>query len=186
MNILVIDNGTIRLKELKTLLRDNKVKIIGFQKLDNVNIENFDLIVLSGSSSFPVVGNEAQYKQEIDLIKNSTKPIVGICLGFELIGFAYGTELVEMQSKEKGIIDLKVTSSNKIFKKLPNFSVYESHRWVIKKLPADLVELARSKDGIEAIKHKNRKVYGFQFHPEMFIEETCGDEIFNNLLKVLE
>jgi anthranilate/para-aminobenzoate synthase component II len=42
----------------------------------------------------------------------------------------------------------------------------------------------RSKDGIEAIKHRTRPIYGVQFQPEKFIEPTCGRDIFNNFLKL--
>jgi len=186
MNILIVDNGTTRLAEIKLLLQKDNIKTINFGRISSENIENFDLIILSGGSQFPVFGNETLYKDEIDLIKKSTKPIIGICLGFELIGYAYGAELIEIEKKENGIINLRTARSNQIFKNLPNFYVYEAHRWAIKKLPADLVELARSKDGIEVIKHRSRKLYGFQFHPEMVTEKTCGDEIFNNLLNILK
>lgn len=186
MNILLIDNGTIRQAELRSLLRENDIETIEFDQISSTSIENFDLLILSGSSQFPILSNAARYKHEIDLIKNCTKPIIGICLGFELIGYAYGARLIEMPDRENGIIDLEVTNSSGIFNNLPNFHIYESHRWVIKDLPADLVELARSKDGIEIVKHRDRKLYGFQFHPEMFVNKTCGDEIFNNLLAVLK
>lgn len=187
MNILLIDNGTIRLSELKSLLRGNRVKIIKFDKIKSITIKDFNLIILSGSSShLPILGNQSLYKDEIWLIRNAAVPIIGICFGFELIGYAYGAELKELKTREKGIIKIQVTNPDSIFHNLPNFDVYESHRWVIKKLPKDLIELARSKDGIEAIKHKTKKIYGFQFHPEMFTERTCGDEIFRNLLNSLK
>ncbi|MBU1164008.1 gamma-glutamyl-gamma-aminobutyrate hydrolase family protein [Patescibacteria group bacterium] len=185
MNILLIDNGTSRLTKLYDLLKGNKTTTIEFGKINSINIENFDLIILSGSKHISVIGNEHLYKNEIDIIKNTNKPIIGICLGFELIGYAYGVELLKMEKKEKGIIKLLVSEPNSIFSGLPNFQVYEAHRWVIKKTPDDFIELARSKDGVEAIKHKSRKLYGFQFHPEMFVEKTCGDEIFKNTLEVL-
>src|SRR3989339_958003 len=129
MNILLINNGTIRLAELKSLLQNHKVEVIEFCTLDTINTEKFNLIILSGSTTYPILGNESLYKQEIDLIKNSKKPIIGICLGFELIGYVYGAELEIMQNKEKGIVDIQTTDTNDIFKNLPNFSVYESHRW---------------------------------------------------------
>jgi len=185
MNILIIDNGTIRLSQLKTLLKKHSCKTVKLGKFDSENAAGFDLIVLSGSSQLPILSNKSLYNKEIDLIKNSKKPIIGICLGFELIAYAYGSKIKRMRKKEKGIIEIQASESNGMFKNMPNFSVYESHRWVVKELSSDLVELARSRDGIEAIKHRKRKLYGFQFHPEMFTEKTYGDEIFNNLLGYL-
>jgi GMP synthase (glutamine-hydrolysing) len=185
MKVLIINNKTKRLAQLKKLLKKDKFEIIKLGEVVMVDASEYDLIILSGSSKFSIIGNEDLYRGEIDLIKSSKAPIIGICLGFELISHAYGASLSKVQRKRKGIVDIQVTHPSDIFENLPNFKVYESHRWVVNKLPDTLVELARSKDGIEAIKHKSRQVYGFQFHPEMFAEKTCGDEIFNNLLKNL-
>jgi len=45
--------------------------------------------------------------------------------------------------------------------------------------------MIKSRDGFEVIKHSTKPVYGFQFHPEMFEDKTCGDEIFKNTLGLL-
>ena len=66
---------------------------------------------------------------------------------------------------------------------MPNLKVYGAHNWKIDKVPENFIVLAESDNCIQIIKHKNREIYGFQFHPEMFIDETCGNEIFENLLK---
>ena len=186
MNILITDNGTLRLAELTKLLKGNEYQIVSVDKLDTIDTQSFDLIILSGSSKFPIFGNEDLYKNEVDLIKKSDVPIIGICLGFELIGYAYGARLEAMDHKKREVVKIQTTQPSQIFDNLPNFRVYKAHRWVIKELPTELVELARSSDGVEVIKHKNRKIYGFQFHPEMLPDETCGDEIFNNLLSMIQ
>jgi hypothetical protein len=64
MHILIIDNETIRLRELKSLLNYNTYKII---KPKNININKtgiFDLIILSGGSKIPVIGNNETYKTQ--------------------------------------------------------------------------------------------------------------------------
>lgn len=43
-----------------------------------------------------------------------------------------------------------------------------------------------SKDGVEIIKHKQKIIYGFQFHPEMFPDQTQGDELFANLINLVQ
>ncbi len=186
MNFLIIDNGTVRISELQKLLKNHTYESVKLGNIDLSTVDKFDIVILSGSSKFPIFGNEDLYKNEVNLIKNNTKPIIGICLGFELIAYVFGAELKKVDKKIRGIVDISIVEPSELFLQLPNFSVFESHRWVIKKSPEDFVTLAVSKDGIEAFRHKNRKLYGFQFHPSVFTDKTCGDEIFNNLLSVME
>lgn len=185
MKILVVDNGTKYRRQIQRLLNGNKIKVVRYNSINLGLVNQYDLMVLSGGRPFPVVGNEKLYQKEINLIKNFQKPIIGICLGFELIAYAFGAHLEFFHQKEKGIIELEIVAPDPIFKNIPNVKVFENHRWVIKRLPDCLLELAHSKDGIEVFKHKKRLIYGFQFHPEMFVEKTCGDEIFKNVFNIM-
>jgi GMP synthase-like glutamine amidotransferase len=188
MNILIINNGTSHIEELKRLVDGEKVEVVEFGKINSINYKNFDLIILSGSSHFPILSLSHQelYPQEIELILNSEKPILGVCLGFELIAYAFGATMNRLNFKELGIVKIRPTNNSPLFKDIPSFEVYEAHRWTINEVPIGFDELARSKDGVEVFQHKNRKVFGFQFHPEMFVEKTCGDEIFYNLLNLIK
>lgn len=186
MRILLINNKSKYLPALKKLLKKENLRVIRPQEIDFFKIDNFDLIILSGGHHFSVMGHQEKYKKEINLVKNSKKPILGICLGFQLIARAFEGKLVRLPRKKKGLIEIKILQKDKIFKNLPNFKVYESHRWALKELPPDLIGLASSKNGFEVIKHKNRTIYGFQFHPEMFLKRTCGDEIFYNFFNLVK
>ncbi len=186
MKVLIIDNGTSYLQQLENLLSKHAFQVIKYSEIGSVDLNDFDAIILSGGHAFTVEGHTAQLEKEIDLVKESTRPIFGICFGFEVIAQAFGAKLELMKSKEHGILDIEVIESDDIFLNINSFQVFESHRWVVKELPKDFISLARSKDGIEAIKHKTRPVYAVQFHPEMFTEESCGDEIFNNFLNIIQ
>ncbi|MCX6717056.1 MAG: gamma-glutamyl-gamma-aminobutyrate hydrolase family protein, partial [Candidatus Taylorbacteria bacterium] len=156
--ILIIDNSTSYLNNLKQLFSEHNLTIISFSEIDLEKINNFDLIILSGGSKFPVIGNEKLLQKEFKLIKESKKPIFGICFGFEIIASAFGATLKRMELKEKGIINIEILQEDIIFKNLPNLEIYESHRWVVESTGEDLIALAKSKDGIEAIKHKERQI----------------------------
>jgi len=182
---MIVDNGTSYLKKLKTLLVDNELKIIESTHVSSINQNENDLIILSGGHGFPVMDKQNPYAHEIELVKNSTGPILGICLGYEIIAHAFGAKLELMEGREKGLLEISPIGEDALFKNITNFSVYESHRWIVKQLPSELIGLATSKDGYEIIKHENRPIFGFQFHPEMFTEQACGDEIFRNFLEVI-
>ncbi len=182
MHILIIDNGTSYLKQLEKLLSGHTVQVIKYSEIDTFKPDDFDAIILSGGHVFTVDGNDEQLQKEMALIKNSTRPIFGICFGFEVIAHAFGAKLELMENKEHGILDIEVMEPDDIFLKISFFQVFESHRWVVKEAPKDFIALARSKDGIEAIKHKTKPIYAVQFHPEVFLDKSCGDEIFYNFL----
>ncbi len=186
MRILIIDNGTSYLPQLKKLVANHIFEVAEYSKIDSASAENFDAIVLSGGHSFPVSGNSERLQKEISLVKNSKKQIFGICFGFEVIAEALGAKLELMQIKEQGILDIQVVSPDEIFLNIPNFQVFENHRWIVKEPASEMLVLARSKDGIEAFKHKTKPIYAVQFHPEMFVEKSCGDEIFYNFLNSIK
>ncbi|MCR4328733.1 MAG: gamma-glutamyl-gamma-aminobutyrate hydrolase family protein [Patescibacteria group bacterium] len=186
MKVLIVDNGTSYLPQLENLLIGSLSRAIKYSEIDSIDADDFDAVVLSGGHGFPVSGNEERLQKEISLVIDSKKPIFGICFGFEVVARAFGAKLELMQNKERGILDIQVVVPDELFLNIQNFQVFESHRWVVKEPAEDLMVLARSKDGVEAIKHKTRPIYGVQFHPEMFVEKTCGSEVFHNFLNVIK
>ncbi len=186
MKLLIINNGTSYLPQLKSLLANHNCQVIKYTEIDTINTKDYDATILSGGHDFTVNGNEDRLSMEFDLVINSTKPILGICFGFEIIARAFGSTLVSLPSKEQGIIEIEVVEPNEIFLNIPNFKVFENHRWVIKDATKEISILARSKDGIEAFKHKTKPIYAVQFHPEMFVEKSCGAEIVDNFLNLVK
>lgn len=180
MNVLIIDNGTRHLGRLKNLLKSNNLTIINFT--DKIISQNFDLAILTGNSIFPLFFNQDLYNDQINLVKNSNKPIIGICFGCELIAYALGAKIEKLNHKVKGIKQIEILDNSIDITTQNNFNVYESHGWAITELNEILTGLAKSKFGYEIIKHKNKPIFGLQFHPEMFVEETLGDEIFTKIL----
>lgn len=190
MHILVVDNGSTYLSALKRLLSPHSFEIVSYDSLranlDHPPLTQYDLTILSGGHAFSVVGNEDKSKPEIDLILTSKTPLLGICLGFELIAAAFGARLIHLPLKQKGLTRLTPVTSSPLFDNLTHLDVYESHRWVVKNPGSELLALARSVSGIEIIRHNNKLIYGFQFHPEMFPDQSQGDEMFANFLRIVE
>jgi len=183
MRVLLIDNDSVLLQKLEALIPGKEI-VRAWDDLSSVDANDFDLIVLSGGSRFGVMDGETRLKSEIELIKNSKKPIIGICFGCELIVHAFGGVLEKMKTTEKGIIKIKAIKNDPIFSGIKEFEVYEHHRWHISKMPKDFIILAESANSIEAIKHNTLPIYGLQFHPENFRDKTDGDKIFMNIFNL--
>jgi GMP synthase (glutamine-hydrolysing) len=177
MRILLIDNGTTLLNKLKQLIPGDEI-VHTYDDFDK-DTNNFDLVILSGGSKYQLVRNENVFEREINFIRNTTKPVIGICFGYELITLAFGATLKELPENKKGIYEIEIIDEDLGTRKI---KVFESHRWVVDRLPGVFDVLAISEDGPEIIKHKEKFIYGLQFHPENFTEETEGDELFLKLL----
>lgn len=182
MKVLLIDNGTKHLARLKRLLNGNILKTVGLFS-EYPNFENYDLIILSGGSVVSIAGSPESFVQETKMVRESKTPIIGICQGCEIIATAYGSKLKFLDHKTKGVkkVHLEIESEN--FPK--NVDVYEAHHYAIKTLGPDLVELAKSNDGVEMLKHKTKEIYGMQFHPEMLVNATFGDELFKYVVSLV-
>lgn len=123
----------------------------------------------------------------VDVIKGLAGkiPILGVCLGHQSIGYAFGGDIVRAGKLMHGKTS-KITHDGKgVFKGLPNpFQATRYHSLVIKKetLPDCLVVTATSEDGeIMGVRHKTLAVEGVQFHPESILTES-GKDLLRNFL----
>lgn len=186
MKILIVDNGTTYLKQLVKLVSPAIPNIKLYSELVEADCDDYDLIILSGGHKHSVVGHASELSKEINLLKNTKSAVLGICFGFELIAYSFGALLKQLPSKSQRIISINRTADDQLFTGISKIEVFESHRWVVEKMPAEIVGLANSIEGIEIIKHKDKPIYGFQFHPEMFPNLSDGDELFANFVKIVQ
>ena len=112
-------------------------------------------------------------------------PILGVCLGHQAIGAAYGGEIIRAPSIMHGKLSQVSHDSQTIFKNLKNpFAAMRYHSLVIdrKSLPRELTVSAQTDDGvIMAVRHNEFPVEGVQFHPESILAEG-GKQLLKNFL----
>ena len=186
MRIAVVNNGKGPLKRLTKLLHGNDVEIFTYAKADTIIPDNFNLLILSGSSHLSAIYDQNKIKDELELIQRSTVPLLGICFGAELVTLAFGGTLKDNgpENKVSGGLEVEVLVDDSIFNGRKCFFAYDAHRWVIEQPGPELEVLARSAHGPEVIRHKSRPIYGFQFHPEKMPDETYGDELYASFVSM--
>ncbi|MBU4479621.1 MAG: aminodeoxychorismate/anthranilate synthase component II [Candidatus Omnitrophica bacterium] len=112
-------------------------------------------------------------------------PVLGVCLGHQCIGQAFGAKIVRAKKLMHGKTSQIRHDGKTIFKDIPNpFAATRYHSLVIKKstLSADFIVTAVSEDNeIMAIKHKQYALWGVQFHPESILTKD-GKKILANFL----
>ena len=112
-------------------------------------------------------------------------PILGVCLGHQAIGYAFGAEIVRAKRLMHGKTSMIRHDSRSLFKGLPNpFEATRYHSLVIKRdsLPDSFEVSAWTDDGeIMGIRHKEFVLEGVQFHPESILTEV-GRELLRNFI----
>lgn len=112
-------------------------------------------------------------------------PVLGVCLGHQAIGQAYGGDVVRAKSIMHGKTSEIRHEDKGLFKGLPNpFTATRYHSLAIQEstLPAELEVTARTADGeIMGVQHRERNVHGVQFHPESIATESGHDLLANFL-----
>ncbi|ESQ89651.1 anthranilate synthase [Asticcacaulis sp. AC460] len=112
-------------------------------------------------------------------------PVLGVCLGHQSIGQAYGGDVIRAKTLMHGKTSQIHHNNMGIFKDLPNpFTATRYHSLAVKKetLPEDLIITAWTDDGeIMGVQHKTRPIHGVQFHPESIATEG-GHQLLANFL----
>jgi anthranilate synthase component 2 len=135
----------------------------------------------------PCTPNQAGICLELIAAANGTLPILGVCLGHQAIGQAYGGKVVRAPVPMHGKLSRIHHTGRSVFRGLNNdFLATRYHSLTIapESMPADLVVTATSDDGvIMGVMHKTHPVHGVQFHPESIASEN-GHALLQNFLRL--
>ena len=135
----------------------------------------------------PCTPNEAGICLELIAAANGTLPILGVCLGHQAIGQAYGGKVVRAPAPMHGKLSRIQHTGRSVFRGLNNdFLATRYHSLTIapESMPADLEVTAVADDGvIMGVMHKKHPVHGVQFHPESIASEN-GHALLQNFLRL--
>lgn len=189
MSILIFDNYdsfTYNLVHLVEKIIHEKVDVFRNDEIDLEDVKKYDKIILSPGPGIP---SEAGLLLPLIKAYAPTKPILGVCLGHQAIGEAFGGTLINLDTVFHGVATPIVVNnendSKHLFSGLPEqIEVGRYHSWIISDndLPKDLTVTARDKHGyIMAVQHNRYDVQGVQFHPESVLTPD-GETIMRNWL----
>lgn len=188
MKILVFDNYdsfTYNLVHLVEKILHQKVDVFRNDQIPLEDVKAYDKIILSPGPGIP---EEAGLL--LPLIKEyaATKSILGVCLGHQAIGEAFGGKLVNLSTVYHGVAtNIQVTTHySRLFRNLPStLEVGRYHSWIVSDegFPEVLEVTARDDNNyIMGLQHKTYDVQGVQFHPESVLTPK-GETILRNWLE---
>ena len=187
-NIIVIDNYdsfTYNLVHYIEKITGKRVDVFRNDQISVDEVGNYDKILLSPGPGVPV---EAGILLDVIRKHGPTKSILGVCLGHQAIGEAFGGTLTNLDKVYHGIAsEIEVlTPNDSLYKGIPaKFNVGRYHSWVVAKenLPDCFTITSTDEKGlIMGISHKTYDVKGVQYHPESVLTEH-GLTIMKNWLE---
>ena len=185
--ILVVDNHDSFVFNIVQYLDElgAVTHVVKNEEIEAKYCQNFDGVVIS-----PGPGNPQNAGASIDVVKycdGHEIPILGICLGHQVIGAAYGAKISSAPELLHGRTSEILHDGTDLFKDIPNnFIATRYHSLAIESdsVPAELQVTAQCSDGtIMGISHRSKKIVGVQFHPEAVLTQY-GYELLANWLEI--
>ncbi len=187
MKILLIDNYDSFTYNLYHYISkiNNHVDVIRNDKIDGKAIlkKKYKKVVIS-----PGPGNPNQAGNCLKIVRDIHKkiPILGVCLGHQVIGQAFGGKIINARNLMHGKTSKIKHIKKGLFKNIKNnFEATRYHSLVVdrKRLSKSLIITAETKNKtIMGIMHKDYNIHGFQFHPES-ISTKVGMKLIENFIK---
>ncbi|HXX73366.1 MAG TPA: gamma-glutamyl-gamma-aminobutyrate hydrolase family protein [Candidatus Acidoferrales bacterium] len=181
--ILIVDCGS-RIGSIERIVTDFGCEPhkIALGETAKVNADDWSGVIISGS---PILLTEQPYQKYLESLRfarTTKRPILGICFGHQIIGLLHGATVfrgVECRANHT----VEVIQRDTLFDGLEsNLCLREDHCEGIT-LPAQFLHLAKSESyAVEAMKHRDKDLYGVQFHPEASGE--AGQRIMRNFLRL--
>lgn len=174
MKLLIIDNAEPADSEFNVPLREFVETIVDCDVINYIEMPtpgeiraSYDAVLLSGVPlhySFESIDDRASL---YDWLKQINMPVLGICLGHQVIGEVFGGK-IKAQEIEHGLVPTYTDRDDLLFSQTGrNFETFMMHRAAVT-IPKGFVRLARTDLCENAImRHKTKPIYGIQAHPEL-------------------
>lgn len=185
MKILLLDNYDSFTYNLVHYIEgfDLSVDVMYNDKVDLEQVESYDKIVLSPGPGLP---KDAGKLMELIGAFHESKPILGVCLGFQALVEFYGGKLFNQELVKHGVAEkAKFNQDSRLFENTADeFKIGLYHSWAAQpsSFPEVFMITGNSENGvIMAFEHQNLPIAGVQFHPESILSEH-GFQIVENFI----
>lgn len=184
MKILVINNKgqynhriqrSLQYLKIPSELVQNTLSIEEIEKKEPMGL------ILGGGPSIEGAGNTEEYIKHFDI------PILGICLGHQLIAKIFGGEVATSDTESYAQVEIDILDEKALFKDISSpMTVWSSHKDEVNSVPDEFEIIANSSlCDVEAMKHKEKDIFGIQFHPEVH-HTPKGEIIFKNFYEICQ
>ena len=187
MKIVIIDNYDSFTYNLAHLVKELGVDVTVYRN-DQFQLRELDHFDKKADTNLALIPSEAGLLMDVIKTYAGRKPMLGVCLGHQAIGEAFGAKLTNLSEVYHGVATPCTQFGNDpIFRGMPKrIEIGRYHSWVVDRggFPDCLDVTAVSDDGcIMGLRHKNYDIHGIQFHPESVLTPE-GKTIVKNWLEL--
>lgn len=171
MNLLLVDNDSDTLDELRAVCEaaGHIVTVLHRTDVNQSSGDTFDAAILSGGYWYDDAAEHLEaYRSELAFIHRAAIPILGVCLGMQLMHVAHSGEVPLLDDPQTGLKQITVTQRGQELLGLPaTMTVHKNHTRGVLQVEPEFEVLAHSPGHVEIIHHTSKPLLGVQFHPEV-------------------
>ncbi len=180
--ILIIDNHDSFVYNIARYFEElgARTRVRRHEELSRIDLKMTAMVISPG----PCAPREAGRSMSLLRRFSGRVPILGVCLGHQCVGEAFGGKVVRARRPLHGDSSRIFHNGSGLFAGIPDgFRAGRYHSLIVEEAGADLEVTARSEEGeIMALRHRSQPTYGVQFHPESILTEH-GYDLLRNFLK---
>ena len=157
-------------------------EVVKPNELQGRDFEPFLGVIISGGPTLLTQVDSQKYIAPFKFVRSGRTPVLGVCLGHQIMGLLHGAEIRtgELISKQEQV---EIVKQDDLFSGVENNSLFKEGHSESITLPNEFDLLAKSETcANEAMKHRSKKLYGTQFHPE--VSGDNGRQLLKNFLDI--
>lgn len=179
--ITVIDCGSSKVPDIVKMLDANGA-IVKTQKISEFKLNGSKGVVISGAPILLTEKDPTEFLNATSFLKNCTIPVLGICFGHQIIGMHYGSNIKRCNEDRDWQI-IKFFGESEITDGFEEDMKFKEDHCECISLPNDFDLIASSVTcEVEMMKHKTKKIFGVQFHPE--VSAANGENLMRQFVQL--